>query len=352
MTLEKKIILAGAAVFLAAALLAAANSLWSIFAAVDVPEQMSGFAISPGESVKKISRRLREKNLIRNDFWFRSYVWLVGKEGLFLAGSFDLPPAISAFDLVSFLTNNAKRNVSTIKILEGWTVKDIADYFASLRFWQAEEILSLIGSPGVNYPDSAENTLARGWQADFPILETKPRSAGLEGYLFPDTYEIFPPAGPRAALRKILANFEKKVGLDLQAEIKRQNKNFYDALIVASIVEAEVPADQDRRIVAQILWARLSAGIPLQSDATLNYLLPTKTARLSLKELAIDSPYNSYKYKGLPPTPIGNPGLSAIKAAVFPAATDYLYFLSTPAGETIFSRALSEHNQAKARYLR
>ena len=84
---------------------------------------------------------------------------------------------------------------------------------------------------------------------------------------------------------------------DLQAEVKRRNKNFYDVLIMASIIEAEVPADQDRPIVAQILWARLSAGIPLQSDATLNYLLPTKTARLSLKELAIDSPYNSYKYK-------------------------------------------------------
>ncbi|MBI4122479.1 MAG: endolytic transglycosylase MltG [Parcubacteria group bacterium] len=156
----------------------------------------------------------------------------------------------------------------------------------------------------------------------------------------------------RDVVRKMVQNFDAKVTQDLRNEAARQGKNFYTVLIMASIIEAEVPHEEDRPIVSDIFWSRLAAGVPLQSDATLTYIIGGSRPALTNEELQIDSAYNTYKYRELPPTPIGNPGLSAIRAAIYPADTDYFYFLSTPEGETIFSRTLEEHNAAKARYLR
>lgn len=323
--------------------------LQSVFSPIDIPAAARKFEIRQGETVKQISGRLQEDDLIKSDFLFRLYAWFSRKEKFFLAGNFDLPVQINTVELVSILTNEAKRKVETIKILEGWTVRDIAGYFENSSLWRQEEITRLVGLPGVDYGRSLDASY-RDFSEDFPILKTKPAQFGLEGYLFPDTYEIFIEAGADGAIGKMLGNFEKKVDASLLDEIKSQKKNFYDVLIMASIIEAEVPHAQDRPIVSQVLWKRLNLGVPLQSDATLNYVLSDKTARLSLEQLKIDSPYNTYKYTGLPPTPIGNPGLESIKAAVYPAQTDYLYFLSTPAGQTIFSKTLQEHNQAKAKY--
>ena len=126
---------------------------------------------------------------------------------------------------------------------------------------------------------------------------------------------------------------------------------------MASLLEREVVSDKDRAIVSGILWKRLDRGIPLQVDATVLYAKKQQAttalaqSALTFKDLAIDSRYNTYKYRGLPLGPIGNPGLSAIQAAIHPAASPYLYYLSTPDGRTIFSRTLNEHNAAKRKYL-
>lgn len=305
--------------FLAVAIITVSFVGYEIFGTVELKQENAAIEIKSGATVKEVSRALRDQGIIKNDFWFRVFVWLKGKEANFVAGRFVLPAKINAKDLLNLLTSGQARPVRKVTIIEGCGIRDIAAYLEKEGWSKTEDLKKL---------------------------------EGHEGYLFPDTYYLFADATIDDLLKKMQENFDRRVGEDLHAEIKRQGKDFYEVLKVASIIEAEVPHEADRAAVSDIIWTRLKIGMPIQSDATLNYAIDGNNAALTAKELQIDSLYNTYKYKGLPPTPIGNPGISAIRAAIYPAKTDYLYFLSTPEGQTIFSRNLDEHNRAKAKYLR
>ncbi|MEK7164690.1 MAG: endolytic transglycosylase MltG [Patescibacteria group bacterium] len=332
-----------------AAALAGGNFIWQITRPVAVSETDRKFTILPGQTVKQVSRLLAEKKMIASDFWFRTYVWLRRAENKFIAGDYVLPPKLNSLELVNILTQINPRPVKTVKILEGWGIGDIAGYLKN-QGWSQEELISLVGRPGVF--GSPNNDFYNDLSLRSELLLARTAGAPLEGYLFPDTYEVFADAPVKDIVVKMVDNFNSKFTPDLRAEIVRQGKNPYKVLIMASIIEAEVPHEADRAIISDIFWSRLVADVALQSDATLKYIIGGQRPALTSSELKIDSVYNSYKNKGLPPTPIGNPGLSAIKAAIYPAQTDYFYFLSTPEGQTIFSRTLGEHNRAKNQYLR
>ncbi len=177
-------------------------------------------------------------------------------------------------------------------------------------------------------------------------------SVGLEGYLFPDTYRVYFKPQPKKVLKIMLTNFERKVipvveeGKDLSPM-----KDLHSIITLASIVERESPAGERGRI-ADIFIRRLHAGIPLQADSTVNYVTGGNKPSLTYNETKIDSLYNTYKYRGLPPGPIANPGLAAIRAVLHPTSNEYWYFLSTKDGKIIYSKTLEEHNKAKAMYLR
>ncbi|MFA7663080.1 MAG: endolytic transglycosylase MltG, partial [Patescibacteria group bacterium] len=172
------------------------------------------------------------------------------------------------------------------------------------------------------------------------------------GYIFPDTYHITTTATAEEIMDKALSNFGNKLTPELRAEIKAQGKTIYEIITLASIVENEVAKAEDMKIVAGIFWNRLDIGMGLQSDATINYITSGKTTRPTADDLKIDSPYNTYKYRGLPPGPIANPGIASIEAVINPTKTDYLYFLTTPDKQTIFSKTFEEHVAAKNKYLK
>lgn len=330
------------------ALIMGGNFVWQMTRPIITAAADRKFSIERGATVKDISRVLADKGLIVSDFWFRTYVWLKRAEDKFMAGDFVLPERLSGLELFNILTQIKPRPVKTVKILEGWDIGDIAVYLAN-QGWRQQELIELAGRPGLF--GSPDNDFYNELTGRYRLLAHRTAAAPLEGFLFPDTYEVFADATVGDIVTKMVANFDRKVSQDLRYEIARQGKNFYNVLIMASIIEAEVPHEQDRPIVSDIFWSRLSAGVPLQSDATLKYIIGGNRPALTADELKIDSIYNTYKNKGLPPTPINNPGLSAIKAAIYPAKTDYFYFLSTPDGKTIFSKTLAEHNRAKAKYL-
>lgn len=307
------------------------------------------FSIAAGQTVKSVSRVLADKGMIASDFWFRTYVWLRRAENKLIAGDFILPERVNGLALFNILTQINPRPVKSVKILEGWGLGDIAIYLEQ-QGWPPQELIKLAGRPGVF--GSPDNDFYNKLAGEYKPLVYRTAAAPLEGFLFPDTYEVFADATVEDIVVKMAANFDRKFTPDLREEIARQGKGLYNVLIMASLIEAEVPHEEDRAVVSDIFWSRLGAGVALQSDATLKYIIGGQRPALTGAELKIDSVYNTYKYKGLPPTPIGNPGLSAIKAAIYPAQTDYFYFLSTPAGKTIFSRTLDEHNQAKRQYLR
>lgn len=268
------------------------------------------FLVKKGEGAREISINLKEQGLIRYDFLFRVYVLFkeVGRD--LKAGEYELSRAMAIPDIVNKLASG-DRIKKMITIIEGWTVKDIANY-----------------------------------------LEVEELDPSLEGYLFPDTYEISPEDGIEEIVEKMLDNFDKKLISELREEISSQGKTVHEIVIMASLLEKEVRTFEDKKIVAGILWKRLKSNMLLQVDATIVYITGKKTTKILKEELRIDSPYNTYKYKGLPLGPISNPGLESILAAIYPQENQYFYYLSTPEGETIFSRTLKEHNTAKAKYLK
>jgi UPF0755 protein len=225
-----------------------------------------------------------------------------------------------------------------ITIIEGWNLRNIADYLESKKLYSKEDFLM---AAKADFSD------------DFTFLKEKPKNTGLEGYIFPDTYYLSDKSKPEDFLKVTLFNFDKKLSLELREEILRQKKSIFKIVTMASMIEKEVKTFEDKKIVSGIFWKRIKEGIPLQVDATVNYVTGKNDAKVLLEDTKIDSRYNTYKYYGLPLGPISNPGMDSILAAIYPEKTDYWYYLSADGnGQTIFSKTLDEHNIAKAKYFK
>lgn len=279
------------------------------------------FTISEGEGVNIISRNLYAKGLIRSKFVFETYVWLLRSERKIIAGDYEFDRGHD--DIIS-LSNKLFRGPEPrdrfITIIEGWDRRKIAHYLEKEGFVSSTEFLE--------------------------------KTKDLEGYLFPDTYRVFSDATEEEIIGKMLDNFHKKVDEKLIQEIKDQGKTIEQILIVASIVEAEVRTEEDRKNVADIFWKRLKADMPLQSDATINFLTRSGRDRSTLADLEIESPYNTYKYAGLPPGPINSPSLESILAVIFPLKNSYYYFLTDAEGKVYYARSFEEHNLNRSKYLK
>ena len=277
------------------------------------------FEIEKGEGSKDIAVNLEKEGLINWGPVFRVYVLLAKVSGKLQAGNYSLSPSMNIPEIAEKIVKGDVVK-EKITIIEGWSLKDIGFYFENKGMFQAEELYD--------------------------------EMAGLEGYLFPDTYEIIKGATLEEIVKKMTDNFDEKLERELKDEIEKQGKTISEIIIMASLIEKEVRTKEEKELVSGILWKRLESGVPLQVDATISYITGNKTVKISKQDTQIDSPYNTYKYTGLPIGPICNPGLESIKTAIYPQTSSYWYYLSTPEGETIFSKTLEEHNIAKAKYLK
>ncbi len=172
-----------------------------------------------------------------------------------------------------------------------------------------------------------------------------------EGYLFPDTYTFFPWTTPEQVVTSLKDNFNKKIEV-LQKDISSSKRSLSDIIIMASIIEKEANGNNDRALISGILWNRIDAGIPLQVDAPFLYLLGKESKDLTKTDLANKSPYNTYVHKGLPPTPINNPGLAAITAALHPEKSNYFYYLHDSEGNIHYAKTFAEHKKNISLYLK
>jgi len=333
---NKKILTAISLLFLA---LCVSIFLWDgIFASKTSDSQETKiFSVQKGEGTKEISANLKKQGLIKYGLLFRFYTLTIGKAEKLQAGNYSLSPSMTMAEITKKLaTGDVIRQ--KITIIEGWDLKDIANYLEENGLGKAEEFLALVNSG---------NDFAK----DFAFLNDKPKNLSLEGYLFPDTYEIQEGATLQNVIGKILENFDQKLTPELRQEIKNQNKTIFEIVTMASLIEKEVKTLPDKKLVAGILWKRLENNMPLQVDATVSYITG-KNGKVTIADTQIDSPYNTYKYRGLPLGPISNPGLESITAAIYPESSSYWYYLSTPEGQTIFSKTLAEHEAARAKYLK
>lgn len=303
------------------------------------------FVVSKGESVKDIAANLYDSGLINSKTYFELYIWRSKKEKDLQAGEYILNPKKNIKEIVDILSGGKTLSQErTIKIIEGWRLKDVNDYLKNEGILAGDDFIKL-----------AENKI-NNWQLNDPkpeFLSDAPGSANLEGYLFPDTYRIFKDSSTEDIIKKMLDNFDKKLSGKMRDDIKSQGKPIYSVITMASLIEKEVKTKDDMKIVSGIFWGRIKIGQALQSDASLSYALSDKKISHNAEELEINSPYNTYKYKGLPPTPICNPGLNAITAAIYPSDTKYNYFLTKPdTGEVVFSETYAEHLKNKNKYLK
>jgi len=275
--------------------------------------------IEKGWGSGEVAEKLKSENLINSKWFFVFYVWVRGYSNHLQAGEYLLNTEMTVPKISKILVEGQTNpNWVKITIPEGWTSKQIEERLIS----------SGVIKSGEKLPNDKE------------------------GYLFPDTYYFYKNTSIADVVKKMEDNFNGKITEDLKAEIKKQNKNLYDILKMASIVEREVISDEDRAIVAGIFWKRIKNNYPLESCATIAYILGKEKKQYSYEDTRVKSPYNTYINSGLPPTPIDNPGLSAIKAAIYPKITDYNFFLSAPDGRTIYAKTLEEHNANKVKYLK
>ncbi len=276
--------------------------------------------VSDGESLEQITAGLKNSGAIRSSFIFSSAVILLGGERKVVAGDYLLKKPQNALEL-AYRFAFGKTGITLVKITipEGWSVRQISDYLATKLTNFDSTLFQKTGRPS-------------------------------EGYLFPDTYFISPLISPELLVKKMQDNFQQKIASVFQ--IKNFGKSLSDIVIMASILEDEARTTTDRQIVAGILWKRLSLGMPLQVDSTIAYVTGKSLTELTASDLKINSPYNTYLHTGLPPTPIGNPGLDALTSAVTPTVTKYLYYLSDKNGLMHYAVSFAEHQKNIQKYLK
>ena len=319
---------------LVAVLAALAIFWWSVNSkSLDPQGTERDFLILKGSSASQIANKLENEGVIRSPLAFRFYVQLTSQAKSIQAGEYLLSPASSLFEIVTTLTGGPKEVWVTIP--EGFRREEIADRFVAGLEKEGDE--------------------AASFRSEFLFLTQE-----LEGRLFPDTYLFPKTAEASLVVNALKSTFDKRIA-EIQDDIDVSSLSLDEIVILASIIERETVTSNERPVVSGVLMNRLDIGMGLQVDATVQYVAggarcqgeadcewwrpPTAT------DLSIDSSYNTYRYRGLPPAPIANPGLASLSAAANPEETDYFYYLHDSSGQIHFSETLEGHNANKSRYL-
>jgi UPF0755 protein len=308
------------------------------------------FTVESGQSLTRVAGNLKDQGIIKNGSVFKYYCDFVGMGQKIQAGDYQLTKSMNIFQIADKLTTGDGKPVTMdITVIPGWTVDDIAAYLTAQGVLKdSAEFLSLCHT-GVGLTDYY-----------FIQDEQKTESASvrkylLEGYLAPNTYEIYTNASVLDIVKKLLSQTDASLTTDWQQRADDTGLTLDQTITIASIIEKEAKT-ADFAKVSAVFHNRLKAGMKLESDATVQYATGVRRMALTSADLAVDSPYNTYKYNGLPAGPICNPSMDAIEAALYPdesfMAENYLYFCSKDpnTGELVFSKTLEEHNAAVALY--
>ncbi len=323
------------AVVLVFALKASALSQPPTKPSLEISNQEVEFIINKGDGLREISQNLVAQKIIYNSLFFKFYTVVSGNAQSFKPGVYHFNPNTSSAKLVNLFSD--KSPLINIVIKEGETMLDIESDLVAAKVLSKANLSNL--KPAEFAPD-------------FPFLKN---TTSFEGFLFPDTYHFAFDMKAEEVLKIMLNNFKIKAWPMLKS-----HRNYYQLLKIASLIEKEVTSESDRALVSGVIAKRLSLPMALQIDSAIAYAecgkrftsCDDKLRVVTEADLKFESPYNNYKNLGLPPTPITNPGLSAINAALHPKASNYLYYLSEPTtGKTIFSTTLDEHGTNRVKYL-
>ncbi|MBW5444988.1 endolytic transglycosylase MltG [Cohnella sp. CFH 77786] len=298
--------------------------------------------IDKGMRAQKVAEVLQASGLIRDAKLFSGWLKLKGEGARFQAGVYELTPGMTREEIVDKLNHGDIVAAATFRftIPEGFTVQQIADRLAQAGQAKKDAFLQAAANPAV-WSGSV-------WAAQIP-QDAKLRFP-LEGYLFPETYEMRSGSSEADIINRMLAELDKKLNQlpeDWQTTMQERGLTLHQLLTIASLVEREVVIDDERPIVASVIENRLNKKMPLQIDATIQYLLGKQKEKLTQEDLKVDSPYNTYLHAGLPPGPIASPSLKSIEAALYPDKTDYYYYVTKKDGTNghLFAVTYKQHQR-------
>ncbi|HJW91127.1 MAG TPA: endolytic transglycosylase MltG [Anaerolineales bacterium] len=306
--------------------------------AVDPTGSPRGFEVDLGESLPSIANRLQQEGLISDAQIFRTYLQYAGLDTTLQAGKYSLSPAMTPLEIAHLLQDATPSEV-VLTILPGWRL---------------EEIAATLPTSGLEFSPQEFLDASRERAEGFSFLEDLPPSATLEGLLFPGTYQLPRKASPEETLVDIMEAFGETLTSEIQAGFERQGLDLYAAVTLASIVEKESIDAAEMPLIASVFLNRLAVGMRLDADSTVQYALGYNeqqktwwTNPLSASDLQVDSPFNTYIFSGLPPSPIANPSLNSMRAVAFPAQTPYYFFRAAcdGSGKHLFAETYEEHVQ-------
>lgn len=285
-----------------------------------------------GTSFNQIATYLERENLIAHDWFFRGIARLTGGDRKIIPGEYEFHAGMRPTEILSKLVEG-RIYYHTVTIPEGYTIEQIADLLAAKELTDRLAFLKLTRDPRL-------------------IESLNLKVPSLEGYLFPDTYFFPRPIAPDAIIRTFVHRFWEVFAPAFLARTKDLDMTVQEVVTLASVIEKETSLSHERPLVSGVFHNRLRKNIPLQSDPTVIYALKDFDGNIRKADLLRESPYNTYLVVGLPPGPIANPGEEAIRAALFPTPTDFVYFVSRNDGSHEFSSTLAEHNQAVEKFQR
>jgi UPF0755 protein len=300
------------------------------------------FHVEPGESTEAIAHDLQLKGLVRDERVFLLYLRYKGTRTHLEAGDFVLNKDMNTSRIVEVLQHGRISQLS-VALPEGSTM---------LRMAQQAEKAGI--GPAQDYLAATQDTT---WVAQYDFLQGRPATAppNLEGFLFPDTYQLDKGATAHDLVKRQLDRFGQVITPTLRAQAGvptavRPAETLYSVVTLASIVEREVSKDADRTLVCGVFYNRLAKGMPLQDDVTIMYGLGKTDPTVTLADLQKDTPYNTYLHKGLPAGPVSNPGLASVSACLTPEASGYYFFFADPKGVTHYARNQTEFEQQKKQF--
>ena len=325
---RKPLVIAAGA--LLAVLLVGSIAMYTSLRSVGDGSRHTDFAVKAGANLANVSARLSEANLVGSEMFFKLYMRLTGKAGKIKFGVYNLNDGMSAAKIAQAITSGKTKTIS-ITIAEGLHNRQIADLFVEKKFFASrDEFMQFAAKKSI-------------------LDKYKIPAQSVEGYLFPDTY-FLPQGYPKdKIIEHMIEHFYEKV-----KEVKNfptDPRKIHETVILSSIVEREAKLKDERPLIAAVFHNRLRDSEPLESCATVQYLFEKPKARLFYRDLEVESPYNTYKVRGLPPGPIGSPGIAAIQATVNPEKTDYKFFVLKGDDAHHFSKDFKEHNAAKKKYI-
>lgn len=320
-----------AAAVVAAGVLACAGFGYVVFGDRSHPSTATEVVIVRGNTFEQVARELVDRGVISNATTLHILARLRRQEGAVRAGEYRFPSHLTQSDVLYALVTGGAQVATWVTVPEGFT---------------AAQIATRLQREGVG----REQPFLREFMHSTLVVDGTP-TRSLEGFLFPSTYLVPTDASPQQAAAPMIAEFFKELPGDAKARAAVLHVTVPQAVTVASLVEREAKNEIDRPRIAEVIYNRLRLNMPLQVDATIEYALPEHKAQLSFADLKIDSPYNTYTHVGLPPTPIANPGLPSLEAALHPSKGNDLYYVYCGNGRHVFAPTLAEHQANVARCL-